>query len=511
MKVLFVYPDFLATRKKRGSDQFEITKGGWYSEGLASISAVLKEAGHQTALMHLVEPASKSDFKDKIAKEKPEIVAFTVRTSAVPYVQRYLKWVKEINPSLLTVLGGVHATIAPQDSIRVEGADIVCVGEGEGAMVDLCQALEKKQKISKIPNLLIRRGKQVVANPPRRLIYPLDSLPLPDFELFDVKNLIASQTKTAVVIVSRGCPYSCGYCCNHKIREVYPDPEHYTRFRSPQNVMLYLKRLLSLYPWVSYIRFIDNILGIQKEWLEEFARLYKKEIGLPFACDHRADLATPEILGLLREAGCNFIYFGVESGDEDLRKNVLSRSMTNEQIKEAFAECRRLGIKTLAFNIVGLPFETPEKALKTVKLNAEINPNRMVPNIFTPYPYTKMYEISLEEGFIGPLVDYRDEVFLDQPNFSKEEVLFFAYFFQPLVHSYRAARSLNLRLYHQTMGRSGLQGKLDRIVLWPYLPRGFLTRLMKVWLKFVGGGKTLVRKKLPSFYLFLRDRVFSRV
>jgi len=479
---------------------------------LASISTVLKEAGHQTALMHLVEPASKSDFKNKIAKEKPDIVAFTVRTSAVPYVQQYLKWVKEIDPSLLTVLGGVHAIIAPQDTIRIEGADIVCVGEGEGAMVDLCQALEKKQKISKISNLLIKRGKQVIANPPRKLIYPLDSLPLPDFELFDLSNLIAAQTKTAVVIISRGCPYSCGYCCNHKIREVYPDPEHYTRFRSPKNVMLYLKKVLELYPWVSYIRFIDNILGIEKGWVEEFARLYKKAIDLPFACDHRADLATPEILNLLKEAGCNFIYFGVETGDEDLRKNVLSRYMTNEQIKKAFAECHRLGIKTLAFNILGLPFETPEKALKTVKLNAEIDPNRMVPNIFTPYPYTKMYEISLEEGFIpGPMIDYRDEVFLDQPNFSKEKVLFFAYFFQPLVRSYRAIRSLNLRLYRQTMGRSGLWEMLDKIVLWPYLPRGFLTKSMRLWLKFMGGTKAFVRKRLPSFYLFLRDRVFSRV
>lgn len=504
MKVLFVYPDFLATRKTRqrraGSDQFDITRGGWYSEGLASISAVLKEAGHQTVLMHLTEPASKADFKNKIAEEKPDIVAFTVRTSALPYVQQYLKWVKEIDPSVMTVLGGVHAILAPQDSIKAEGADIVCVGEGEGAMVDLCQTLEEGRGYEEIPNLWIKRDSRVVKNSPRKLIYPLDSLPLPDFELFDVSNLIASQTKTAVVIISRGCPYSCGYCCNHKIREVYPDPEHYTRFRSPKNVMLYLKKLLRLYPWVSYIRFIDNILGIKKEWLEEFSRLYKKEINLPFACDHRADLATPEVLALLKEAGCNFIYFGVETGDEDLRKNVLSRYMTNEQIKRAFAECRRLGIKTLAFNIVGLPLETPEKALKTIKLNAEIAPDRTIPNIYTPYPYTKTYEISLKEGFIpGPIIDYRDEVFLNQPAFSKEEVMFFAYFFRPLI-----------RLYQLVMGSSSLERMLDRITLWPRLPRGFLTRLMKVWLKFSESGKAFVRKRLPSLYVLLRDRVFSR-
>ena len=161
--------------------------------------------------------------------------------------------------------------------------------------------------------------------------------------------------------------------------------------------------------------------------MEEFCRLCKEEVGLPFACDHRADLATPGVLHLLRDAGCDFIYFGVETGDEKLRREFLSRHMSDEQIKRAFAECHRLGVRTLAFNIIGLPYETPAKVLKTVKLNAEIRSSRMIANVFTPYPYTELYEVSLREGFIsGPVADYRDGVFLDQPEFSKEEVLFLA-------------------------------------------------------------------------------------
>ena len=361
-------------------------------------------------------------------------------------------------------------------------------------MVDLCDALGKGKSIEKIPNLLVKKGKRIITNLPRGLIHPLDSLPLPDFELFDSFELIPSKTKAAVVIISRGCPYTCGYCCNHRIRAAYPDPEHYTRFRSPKNAIEYVKRVLELCPWVTYIRFIDNILGIQKEWLEEFCRLYKKEINLPFACDHRADLATPEFLSLLKDAGCDFIYFGVETGDEDLRADVLSRYMTNEQIKATFTECHKLGIRTLAFNIVGLPYETPEKALKTIKLNAEIRADKMIPNIFTPYPYTTTYEISLKEGFIpGPMVDYRDEVFLDQPNFSKEEVLFIAMYFRFLV-----------KLYRGSMRYPALERALDKIVLWPYLPRRPLTSLMKAWDGITVKGKAFVRGKLPPLYLFLK-------
>jgi len=352
--------------------------------------------------------------------------------------------------------------------------------------------------IDKIPNLWVKKEDQIVKNPPRKLIYPLDSLPPPDFELFDFSRLIATQTKTAVVIISRGCPYSCGYCCNHRIRSVYPDQEHYTRFRSPENVMLYLKKLLKLYPWVSYIRFIDNILGVNKEWLEGFCRLYKNEIGLPFACDHRADLVTPELLSLLRDAGCDFIYFGVESGDEHLRKEVLSRRMGDGQIGRAFSECRRLGIKTLAFNIIGLPYETPEKALKTIKLNAKINPDKMIANIFTPYPYTDLYETSVKEGFIpGPIADYRGEVFLDQPNFSKEEVLFLATLFRPLA-----------QLYQKTRRCPPFWRLLDAAVLSPRLPRRALIALVRSWYGIVEQGKGVVRKRLPKVYIFLRDRIY---
>lgn len=490
MHIVFVYPDFVVTGK-------HITPGGWYSEGLASLSAVLKKEGHKVSLIHLTQPIERKDFKDQLKDKKPDILSFTVRTSAFPYVQEYLKWVKEINPSLITFLGGYHPTIASEECIAAEGADFVCVGEGEGALADLCRALEKKQSFDNISNLLIKKSDRIIRNPPRKLIFPLDSLPLPDFELFDFPNLISSQIKVATVMVSRGCPYNCGYCCNHKMKEVYPDPQHYTRFRSPRNVIFYLKKLLNLYPWVSSIRFLDNIFGIEKEWVERFSKLYKKEINLPFSCDHRSNLATLEILKLLKEAGCFQIYFGLETGDEELRKNVLSRYISDEQITEAFKNCRKVGIKILAYSMVGLPFETPSKVLKTIKLNAQINPEAMVVNIFTPYPYTKLYDICLEQKFIdSPLVDYRDEVFIDQPKFSKKDVLFLSLYFKFFV-----------RLYYYTKKISFLWSAFDKIILWRYLPKSSPIILMKTWEAISNYLKDFLRKKMPSLYMFLRDRI----
>ncbi len=301
MRVVLVYPDFEIIKRRPGSKRVSITQGGWYSEGLASLSTVLKAKGHKVFLIHLIKPVERKDFQEQLKKKNPDILGFTVRTSTFPYVQEYLKWTKEINPSLVTFLGGYHPTIAPEECIHSEGADFVCVGEGEGALIDLCRALERKEDFDNISNLLVKKDNRIIRNSPRELFFPLDKLPLPDFELFDFSKLIASQIKVATVMISRGCPYNCAYCCNHKIKEVYPDPQHYTRFRSPKNVISYLKKLLNLYPWISSIRFLDNIFGIKKEWVEEFSKLYKKEINLPFSCDHRSNLATSEILELLKK------------------------------------------------------------------------------------------------------------------------------------------------------------------------------------------------------------------
>ncbi|MDD2732021.1 MAG: radical SAM protein [Candidatus Pacebacteria bacterium] len=493
MNIALVYPDFVISRRSPGSNKFNVVKGGWYSEGLASLSSVLKEKGHRVSLIHLTEPIKKEDFKSRLKDINPEIVGFTARTSAFLYICDYLKWTKEANPSSITILGGCHPSISPDESITAEGADFVCVGEGEGAFVDLADSLNTGQSFDNISNLLIKKNNQVIKNPPRNLIFPLDSLPFPDFELFDYMRLISTQIKVATTMISRGCPYDCAYCCNHKIKEVYPDPEHYTRFRSPINAVLYLKKLLSINPWISSFRFLDNIFGIKEKWLEEFSYTYKKEINLPFSCDHRPNLANLKILDLLKEAGCYQIYFGVETGNEELRKNILSRNMTNIQIEEAFNNCRKLGIKTLAYNIVGLPKETPAKTLETIKLNAEIKPDSMVVNIFTPYPFTKLYEICLNNHFIADKIDYKEDVFINQPDFSKKEVLFLSLYFKLFTRLY----SLNERLWPL----------MDRIILWKYLPKNTLIFLMKRWDSFNNWLKDSLRKRMPSIYIFTRKRI----
>lgn len=495
MKILFVYPDFPANADAS-------PRHGFYSEGLASLSAVLKEAGHDVSLYHLTNPASEEDFKNKIASVQPGLVAFSVRTTVFPFVRDYVKWVKDASDAKV-ICGGYHPTIAPDESINLEGVDIIAVGEGEGALGELCQKIEKQEDLYHVDNLWIKKDGDIIRNPVRPLIEDLDTLPLPDFSLFDYKNLESSVIKTASVMMSRGCPYSCTYCCNHKIREVYPNPQKYARFRSPDRSIEYLKKILNDYPFIEYISFMDNILPMRRSWFYEFIELYKREIGLPFACNFRANLVKEDVVKALKDAGCFRIHFGVESGDDFVRNTILKRKISRQDMVDAFRACREQGISTLSYNMVGLPFEDIRKALETVKLNAEMKTKRVVVSIFYPYPNTDAYDMSVKEGYIEPTFDYREDVPLTQEKFKKDAVVFVSTYFETFIKLYRLAERMPLGLGKR------MERMLDSIFCSRLLPHLFLVKVARLRDRYIKKIKVILKEKSPNLYLVLRDRLLK--
>ncbi len=493
MKVLFVYPDFPANADSS-------PRHGFYSEGLASLSAILKDAGHNVSLYHLTNPASEEEFKKKMEEVQPDLTAFSVRTTIFSYVQEYAKWAKEAS-NTVTICGGYHPTIAPEESINAEGVDIIAVGEGEGALQDLCQKMEKRESFDKVANLWIKKNGDIIRNPVRPLIEDLDTIPIPDFSLFDYTNLESSVIKTASVMVSRGCPYNCTYCCNHRIRGVYPNPQKYARFRSPDRSIEYLKKILNDYSFIEYISFMDNILPMRRSWFNEFIDLYKREIGLPFSCNFRANLVKEDVVKALKEAGCFRIHFGVESGDDYIRNTVLKRKITRQDMVDAFVACREAGISTLSYNMVGLPHEDMRKALETIKLNAEMKTKRVVVSIFYPYPNTDAYDMSVKEGYIEPTFDYREDVPLTQKRFKKDAVVFVSTYFETFMKLYRLAERAP-----KGLGKR-MERMLDRIFCARFLPYSSLVKAARLRDRYINKAKLTLKEKSPNFYLFLRNRL----
>jgi radical SAM superfamily enzyme YgiQ (UPF0313 family) len=168
---------------------------------------------------------------------------------------------------------------------------------------------------------------------------------------------------------------------------------------SPQRAVEEMIQVKSKYP-LKRIFINDDIFILDKEWLEEFLPLYGRQVGLPFACNIRVNLVDEDKVRLLKEAGCYLVMFGIESGDQELRKRILKKNITDQQIRRSAELFRKYGIKMKTFNIIGLPDETREKALKTIRINADIKVDYPWCSILQPYPRTELADIARSKGLL---------------------------------------------------------------------------------------------------------------
>ncbi|MFC1870562.1 B12-binding domain-containing radical SAM protein, partial [Chloroflexota bacterium] len=383
MKVHFIYAD-VSTYYYPG-----------VHHGLASIAGVLKSHGHLLSLHHVKKEPSKKEILDIIRRESPDLIAFSAVTNQIGYVDTWSKWIKQ-EFSIPTICGGIHATLYPEEVIAFVGIDMVCRGEGEYPLLELADNPARTD----IANLWLKRNGEIIKNPLRPLISSLDDLPYPDYALFDCETILADRNGDFAILASRGCPFSCTYCCNHALRKIQEDKGKYFRLRSVDNVLRELELLTDKYP-IRHLSFADDIFGVSRDWALEFCEKYPKKFALEFECNARADGIDEELLASLKRANCTQINMGVEAGNEWLRTEVLGRKVPNEQMIKAFDSAHKFGLKTMSYNMIGLPYETPEMIKETINLNKRLAPDRIAIFFFYPYPGTELYEVCRREGFLS--------------------------------------------------------------------------------------------------------------
>jgi len=432
MRVALVYPDYYQTGVIGGEPQGRIHLGSGY------LSAALKEAGHETAFLHLVDPPARDEFLEWLCAQDAGLVGFSTTSLMFSKVRQIARWVKE-ETGLPVVVGGVHPTLDPLGSLEENAIDLACVGEGESALVELAEALEGRGSVDEIGSLAGRWRGRDFANPVRPLLEDLDQLPFPDRSIFDESRMAPDQRERISMMASRGCPYRCRYCSNHAQRSAYPNPGRYVRFRSVDNVLSEIEGLAVDAEGIDHVRFDDDILTLRPKWFNEFVREYPGRVDLPFICNSRADLLDEEKIGKLKEAGCKTICMGIESGNTWLRRNILGRKMTDEQILSAFQLCRKYGIGTVSLNMMGFPREDFSMVLDTVKLNARAQPGLTQITVFYPFPGTELHRICREEGLM--VTEDMDTIFtrtsaLRLNGISEEQMELVSEFFTPLAYLY---------------------------------------------------------------------------
>jgi len=413
MKILFVYTDIDV---KGGAQSFQF--------GIAVLSAFLKQDGHQTDLHYMYPKYRPRKLVEKIKDFKPRLIGFSSTTPQFKYIKKILDDVP-LQKDIFTICGGPHVTTEPESLESISRLDAICRGEGEYALLELVEALENKQDITRIKNLWIKKNGRIYQNPSRPFVENLDDLPFADRKLFPYQSIINSDFGTALFMLTRGCPYNCSYCSNDALRKIQEGK--YVRFRSVDSSIQEIREVIDNYK-VKSIYINDDVFTLNRKFVFEFCEEYKAQIGLPFDINARVETITSEVCKKLKHAGCRRVNIGIESGNSYIRNKVLNRKMSNEQIINAFCIAHQTGLKTKSFNMVGFPYETPQCFQDTVKLNAEIKPDSVILNIFDPYPGTKLGVECRKKGWVdfkkmGKEFVPRTDTILNLPRFPRKQIL----------------------------------------------------------------------------------------
>lgn len=370
--------------------------------GLQYISAYAKTGGHD---VRVALGGNAAAFERTIRQFQPHLLGFSIMTGSHRWAADLAEKLKA-RYGLLNIFGGAHPTFFPE-FIHEQGVDMLVRGEGEETVREILDCIDAGCDFSGVANLVIKiRDGGVRENPMRELRRDLDDYPFPDRDLYNAtKGSMDRGVRN--VITSRGCPFHCTFCFEDSLRELYKGKGPFVRIRDIPKVIEELKILRSTTN-VHTIYFADDVFGLNTKWLYEFLEVYKNEVGLPFICLARADLvaADPGYARRLADGGCRAVFFGIESGNEEIRNRLLKKQLSNAQIRLAADRLHTAGIKFRAYNIVGLPDETLDDAFATLRLNIDIRTDYPWCSVFMPFPGTALTDYAFEKGYLNHDFDF---------------------------------------------------------------------------------------------------------
>ncbi len=294
----------------------------------------------------------------------------------------------------IQIAGGIHASVAPLDALKIGHINGVCIGEGENPLRELLKRIDNRQDFTHLPGFWWRLANgNIIRNQVPPLNTEIDKMPPPDYSIFDTNRISSDSSGWVAMILTRGCPYNCYYCCNHVLKSIYPNKKLYVRIPEAERAIDIIKHNLTYYKTVTGINFADDLLIYREEWFEKFANLYSMKIRLPYTCNGRIEHFSDKILTILKDSGCKRVYVGIESGNEWIRRNLLNRNYTNKELIDCFKRIRSYGISIFAYNIVGFPFETRKQMKETLLLNKKAKPTSGIVFYFPPYPASRLFDI----------------------------------------------------------------------------------------------------------------------
>ncbi len=364
------------------------------------------------------------DFRKAVLEYEPDLVALSTIEATHPLGMSLLRSISDIEVE--KIVGGIYTTISPDEVINEDCVDIICIAEGDNALIELCHRMRKGEDYSDIRNLWVKKNGSVSRN---ELATPVDinKMPFQDWSIFDKKRLYKSMggrvNITGCIELNRGCPYNCTYCCNAKLHELYEN--RFYRERDVKNFVAEVVEKKEKYDLGYVYVAAESFLTTREERFEEFIKLYG-DVKIPFWVQSRPEAIREERIVKLGSVGCEGLSVGVESGNEEYRRDVLNRRMSNDDIVRAFKVLsRHPEIRNCANSVIGFPDETRGHIFETIELIKRVQPRNVMVHIFNPYRGTKLHDICVEKNYLSKdslCGDYRMDVAIENPNLTKEEI-----------------------------------------------------------------------------------------
>jgi radical SAM superfamily enzyme YgiQ (UPF0313 family) len=465
-----------------------------HSIGVRTLSATLKQNGIATRLVFL--PLQKSYYSrepflaypdhsiDELAEllKYDTLIGISLMSNYHDSISDLTRKLKKRLPDKPIVWGGIHPTVFPEECIKI--ADYLCIGEAEASCLELCQHLADGKPTDHIPGIWSRTNGKIARNTPCNIIIDFNQIPPPDYDL-DENYILVSKKKliqiteknisqflglTYWTMYTRGCPFSCSYCCNNALKKIHKDLTK-LRAKSPESMVQEISAVKRKFPFIKYVYFTDDTLfALPEEEIKEFSASYKKHIGLPFCVPGvQPTVFTEKKFDYLVDSGLLRIRMGIQSGSERVIEQIYRRKQDNKTVLKVAQSLQKYSKKVTMPNydiILDNPWETQDDNLKTIELLSQLaNPYSL--NIYSLqlFPGTSLYDKAIKENIINENSDLRHYV-THTPTYLNLIIVLFGLFRIPkwllkillserFVNTKRKFKTLNHILYDLILFRRG--------------------------------------------------------
>ncbi len=401
MKILLIQP--------RGTE--EVSKeyvSLQYPINLGYIASVLIENSYDIKMVdfNVINPKKLPYF---ISKYQPDLVGLTTMTSSIYNVKRIVSEIKRINKKIITVLGGIHASALPVQTMKeIKDLDYLIFGEGEKTIVELVECIINKKRLNSVNGIVFRKKGKIIKNRPRALIENIDTIPFPARDLLPMelyskrhvsKGFSRKDIKIIEIITSRGCPNNCIFCASRL------NYGHRLRFRSYKNITNEIKECIEKYG-ITHISIEDDTFTINRNLVVKLCDFFNKK-NLTWNCNARVNTVDYDLLKIMVKSGCKKISFGIESGNAEILKKI-KKGITLPQTIKTVRNAKKAGIRYVecTFMIGSHIDETLDQVYDTFKLIYKLMPDIIMVSIMCPYPGTEIYKMMVDKKYLDKNPDW---------------------------------------------------------------------------------------------------------